>query len=99
MNKNKLEKIGIVLFFIIIIFVGMYIKTKLENKQNNTEISRQVSYDISNIPQYSGDIYVLVNNNIPNFIEEDKNIEEYYSKLKDQRVRNGNNKDQLEKGK
>ena len=92
MNKNKLEKIAIVIFFIIIIFAGLYIKTEQENKQENLLTNNQISYEISNIPEYSGYIYVLINNNIPKFNDEDMKIDEYYSDLKDKRVRNGYNK-------
>lgn len=88
MNKNKLEKIAIVLFFIIIVFAGLYIKTAQENEVTNN----QISYEISNIPEYSEDISVLINNNIPNFTDEDMNIDEYYSILKDGRVQNGYDK-------
>lgn len=88
MNKNKLEKIAIVLFFVIIVFAGLYIKTAQENEITNN----QISYEISNIPEYSEDISVLINNNIPNFTDEDMNIDEYYSILKDGRVRNGYDK-------
>ena len=92
MNKNKLEKIAIVIFFIIMIFVGLYIKTAQENKRVNELHNNQNSYEISDIPEYNGNIYVLMNNNIPNFTDEDMNIEEYYSDLKDGIVRNGYNK-------
>lgn len=92
-EKDKLEKIGILILFTIIIFVGLYIKTAKENKQVNEVINNQISYDISNIPEYSGDIYVIINNNIPEFIAEDMNIQEdYYSNLENGRVRNGNGK-------
>ena len=92
MNKNKLQKIAIVLFFIIIIFLGLYIKTVQENRQVNEVTNNQISYEISNIPEYNGEIYVLINNNTPSFTNEDMNIDEYYSSLKDGRVRNGYNK-------
>lgn len=93
MKKDKLEKIGILILFTIIIFVGLYIKTAKENKQVNEVINNQISYDISNIPEYSGDIYVIINNNIPEFTAEDMNIQEdYYSNLENGRVRNGNGK-------
>ncbi len=100
MKKDKLEKIGILILFTIIIFVGLYIKTAQENKPENVVTNNQISYEISNIPKYSGNIYILINNNIPNFSEEDFNIEEdYYSNLENGRVRNGYNKNLLGKSK
>lgn len=92
MNKNKLEKIAIVLFFIIIIFVGLYVKTDQENKQENVVTDNQISYEISEIPKYSGNIYVVISNNEPKFSENDMQIDEYYSNLEGGRVRNGYDK-------
>ena len=93
MNKNKAGKIAIVILFIIIIFAGLCIKTEQENRQENLVINNQISYDITNIPEYSGDIYVLINNNIPDFSNEDINIQEdHYSNLEDGRVRKGYDK-------
>ncbi len=89
MNKNKFEKILVILFFIIIIFVGLYIKTAQEN---NVVKDNRNSYEISNIPEYSEDIYVLINNNIPKFSEDDIQIDEYYSNLENGRIRNGYDK-------
>lgn len=93
MNKNKLEKIGIVIFAIVILVVmiiGIKENSKSENIINEIE-NNKISYEIDNIPKYSGEIYVLINNNIPKFSLEDLNIEEdYYSNLENEKVRNGN---------
>lgn len=99
MKRNKLEKIGILILFAIIIFAGLYIKTEQENRLENVVTNNQISYEISNIPEYSGDIYVLINNNEPKFSENDIQIDEYYSNLENGRVRNGYNKNQLGKSK
>ena len=75
------------LFFILIICIGSYFNYNHENLNKNT------FYDISNIPNYTGNIYIELNNNIPMFSEEDLNIkEDYYSELENGRVRNGNDK-------
>ncbi len=92
MKRDKLEKVGILVLFIIIIFAGLYIKTEKENKQENVVADNQISYEISNISEYSGDIYVLINNNEPKFSENDMQIDEYYSNLENGRVRNGYDK-------
>lgn len=41
------------------------------------------SYDINNLPEYEGNTYVIINDNIPSFTEEDYTIESYetYSDL------------------
>ena len=88
MKRNKLEKIGILILFAIIIFAGLYIKTEQENRLENVVTNNQISYEISNIPEYSGDIYVLINNNEPKFSENDIQIDEYYSNLENGKVRN-----------
>ena len=99
-NTNKLEKIVISLLFIIIIAVGLYFNSETENKTENTINNIENSYEISNIPEYSGEIHVEINNNIPEFTVEDMNLEgDYYSDLKSGRVRNSNDKNKLEKSK
>ena len=93
MNKYKFKKIVIVIFAIvtyIVTFIGINENNKNENIVNEIE-NNKTSYRIDNIPEYSGEIYVLINNNIPNFSLEDLNIEEdYYSDLENEKVRNGN---------
>ena len=95
MNKNtsKLKQIAIILLFIIIIVIGAYFKNKEENQTGNIVENNKISYDISNIPEYSGEIFIEINNNIPEFTTEDINIEgDHYSNLENGRVRNGNDK-------
>lgn len=95
MNKNtsKLKQIAIILLFIIIIVIGAYFKNKEENQTGNIVENNEISYDISNIPEYSGEIFIEINNNIPEFTTEDINIDgDHYSNLENGRVRNGNDK-------
>lgn len=91
MNKNarKIEKIVIILLFIIISAISTHFNIE-ENQTNEIIEYNKSSYEISNIPKYCGEIYVEINNNIPNFTAEDINMnEDYYSKLENGRVRNG----------
>ena len=102
MNKNtsKLKQIAIILLFIIIIAIGTYCNNGEEKQTGNVVENNKISYDISNIPEYSGEIFIEINNNMPEFTEEDMNIQkDHYSNLENGRVRNGNDKNQLEKGK
>ena len=95
MNKNtsKLKQIAIILLYIIIIAIGIYFNVGEENQTGNIIENNKISYDISNIPEYSGEIFIEINNNIPEFTTEDMDIQEdYYSNLENGRVRNGNNK-------
>lgn len=96
MNKktSKLKRITTILLYIIIIVVGVYLSNGEENPTGNIIENNKISYNILNIPEYSGEIYIEINNNTPEFTEEDINIEEdYYSNLENGRVRNGDGED------
>lgn len=98
-NHNKSNKsIYIILVFIVIVGILYFINFKSLNTENNISNNiNQISYEITNLPDYNGNIYVTINNNIPIFSQEDLKIKDnYYSNLENNRVRNGNNKDQLE---
>ncbi len=74
------------LLAVVLIIAGYYgYDNIVEQPQNNT-ISQDiqvVSFDLSSIPEYSGEPYVVINNNIPDFDEEDYTKEsfEIYSNL------------------
>lgn len=102
MNKktNIAEKIVIILLFFIITIISPYFNNETEKEVGNIENNNNISYEISNIPEYSGQPYIEINNNNPNFTTEDMNLEEdYYSTLKDGKVRNGDYKNLLGKSK
>lgn len=95
MNKsaNSLKQIVKMMLIIITIFVGIYFNIGEEKQTENVVKSNKISYETSNIPEYSGEIYVEINNNIPGFTVEDINLEyDYYSELENGRVRGGNDK-------
>ena len=97
-NTNKLEKIIIILLFIIIIAIGAYFNIGEENQTGNIVEYNKISYEISNIPEYSGETYVEISNNIPKFTNDDMKLEEdYYSELENEKVWNGNGEDLLGK--
>lgn len=99
-NANKLEKIITILLFIIIIVVEIYFNYEKENQTDTTVSHDKISYEISNIPEYKGEEYVEINNNIPKFTTEDRNLEEdHYSNLENKKVRNGYDKNELEESK
>lgn len=92
-NTNKLEKIITILLFIIIIIVGIYFNYEKENQTDTTVNHNKIYYEISNIPEYKGEEYVEINNNIPKFTTENMNLEEdYYSNLENKKVRNSYDK-------
>lgn len=82
-KTRKLEKIAIILIMLIIAGISTYFE-----KQNQTvnEVNN-ISYEISNIPEYNGKLYIEIKNNIPEFTAENMNLEEdYYSKLTNKKV-------------
>lgn len=99
MNNKKIKINVVTLIFIILISVFTYFDFYEEDKNDNIVVNTNASYEMANMPDYSGNIYIEINNNIPEFSSEDINIEkDYYSNLENGRVRNGYDKNQLEKG-
>ena len=100
--KNNLKEIviiviGIIFIAVVLIFNQETSENIVSNEIGNTNTT--ISYSLENIPEYSGKIYITINDNIPEFSDEDLMLEEdYYSELDDEgRVRNGNDKNKLEK--
>lgn len=69
-SNNNLKQILILIVFAIIIGIVGYFSNDIDypNSISNTNI---ISTDIQNIPEYSGNPYVKINNNIPSFTESD----------------------------
>lgn len=80
--KKNIKKAFIIVIPICLIALGDYynLGTLL---QETTATSKTISYDISEIPEYNGESYVIINDNNPNFNEEDKTTTsfEQYSEL------------------
>ena len=71
---------------IILIICGCYGYSNMKDETQENAVNQAiqtVSFDLSSIPDYSGEPYVVINNNIPNFDEEDYNTESFeeYSNL------------------
>ena len=68
--------IGISILIGIVLYEYIKPNTDIASKNNendikNTTIERNVTIDLSSIPEYSSNPYVEINNNIPYFTEED----------------------------
>lgn len=77
--KKKNKKIITSLILLVIFVCTACYQEKLFNFEGTTA-NEETSYDISNIPSYSGSPYVIIDNNEPKFDEEDfstKSFEEY----------------------
>lgn len=79
-NKNRsIEKIIISIIILLCAMTYEYIihKEKSVVENNETDNKEIVSFDLSTIPEYTSEPYVIINNNIPNFTEEDYTTESF----------------------
>lgn len=81
MSKRKIRNIITSIIFLIVAITAIYFSDMEVNK--NILENTTVSYNLGEIPEYNGKIFVTINNNIPNFAENDFSSEcfERYSKL------------------
>lgn len=69
-NKN-IKQILTLIFFIIIIVIGIYTTNNYKDNANNTNEQLAISYTLDTIPEYSSEPYITINNNMTNFTDED----------------------------
>lgn len=84
MNKNKFCKILLSVIAIVIIFTLSYYSEEIEKAYNDIFLKEEVkSYDIGEIPEYTGEEYVVINDNKPNFSDAELTTESFekYSDL------------------
>lgn len=89
-KKNKKSILNIIsqlLVIILVLVIGVFypnVQEKLNNIENE-QTNNIISYNLSDIPEYEGQPYVIINNNIPYFDEEDYTTESFekYSELDD----------------
>lgn len=79
-KRKNLKKKPLSICVLLLLIISGYHYEEIEQfiNDNFIEIKEEkmetpvISYDISKIPSYSGNPYVIINDNIPNFTEEDK---------------------------
>lgn len=81
-NKNNSKKIIEIIFVILVLFMGYFFPEIFENTENTSIVQTENanSYNLGSIPEFNGTPYVVINNNIPYFDEEDfttKSFEKY----------------------
>ena len=91
MTKKQRKNLNKLIVVIIVIVVGLIIgiaegrgnEILQDIKTSVLGITEEQSYNIGQIPEYSGKAYVTINNNKPNFKEEDKTTKSFekYSNL------------------
>lgn len=76
---KRFNYLKIITIFIFILFSFYYYKQDINDYLSKSE----TSYELEEIPDYSGDDYIIINNNEPKFTEDEKNtnIFELYGKL------------------
>lgn len=81
MSKRKIRNIITSIIFLIVAITAIYFGD-IEVNENILE-NTTVSYNLGEVPEYNGKIFVTINNNIPNFEKSDFTSEcfERYSKL------------------
>lgn len=84
MNKKINNRIkGIILLFIFTLLIISFVWIISNSFNFSYALPDFSSYSVNDIPDYSGEAYVYINDNIPNFDEKDLNSNsyEYYSEL------------------
>ena len=83
-SKKKLKKFFVsIIILMLILVIDYFYPDFISNLFKENLIQKEVSYNISDIPEYTDSPYVVINDNIPDFDEKDyvsKGFEQY-SKL------------------
>lgn len=77
-RKNRLGKLIVGIICLVLVFTIGYYNDDTQNCTNTIETA--ISFDLNSIPEYKDEPYVVINNNIPDFAEEDyieKSFEKY----------------------
>lgn len=84
-TQSNIKQIAFLIFFILIMLFGVFLSNNDNSNNVNNIINNTIeqSYSLDNIPEYSSNPFVVINNNKPNFTEEDflKESFEKYSDL------------------
>ena len=92
-KEKNLKRIGIIVTFIILVTLIEYVPVlnkkevsnniQDENKKNNIIVETNANIRIDDIPQYSDQMVIKINNDVPYFVDEDITTENFedYSKL------------------
>lgn len=68
-----------IFLLIISIYSVNYYRYNIEPNINTSDSYKMISYNISEIPEYNGESYIIINNNIPYFTEEEMNTNSFES--------------------
>ncbi len=82
-NKKQQSTIGIIAILLFMLITYFYANPNSVNNTNEINPNSQnqtqaiVSYQLTDIPEYEGNPYIEIENNIPNFTEEDYKTESF----------------------
>ena len=83
-SEKKLKKFLVsIIILMLILVIDYFYPDFISSLFNEDLINKEVSYNLSDIPEYTDSPYVIINDNIPSFDEKDYDTEgfEKYSKL------------------
>ena len=87
MKKNNLKKAGIATIISLIVLTVSYLNPAdldfINDIKNSLQDINQISYSLEEVPEYTGEDYVIIDNNVPSFTEEDYTTDSFetYSDL------------------
>ena len=87
MKKKNLKKAGIATIISLIVLTVSYLNPAdlnfINDIKNSLQDINQISYSLEKVPEYTGEDYVIIDNNVPSFTEEDYTTDSFetYSDL------------------
>ena len=87
MKKKNLKKAGLATIISLIVLTVSYLNPAdldfINDIKNSLQDINQISYSLEEVPEYTGEDYVIIDNNVPSFTEEDYTTDSFetYSDL------------------
>ena len=87
MKKKPLKKAGLATIISLIVLTVSYLNPAdldfINDIKNSLQDINQISYSLEEVPEYTGEDYVIIDNNVPSFTEEDYTTDSFetYSDL------------------
>lgn len=81
-KKSNNKSLVLSVLLLIVLMLASYLKDDIQSLLLKITTANEIkSYNLDDIPNYYGDKYIIINNNIPTFTDEEKqidNLEKYY---------------------
>lgn len=81
-KRKNLNKLLVLLFCFLLFYFVYYFRDEWQRYSEGNVITNE-TYDFNNIPDYNGEAYIYLNNNVPSFSDEEKTTQSFekYSEL------------------